>query len=274
MHRHICFIGAGNMASSLIGGLITNGHPANLITACDPSEPQRTSLIDTYGIHTSNDNPSAILKADAVVLAVKPQVMRAVCEPLARTLQEHKPLVLSVAAGVSCDSLSLWLGGDQTIVRGMPNTPALYGQGATGLYATEGVSQPQQELGSYIFEAVGIVEWVDTEAQIDAVTALSGSGPAYGFLLIEAMQAAGVSLGLAEPTARRLAIQTVLGAAVMARDDTRDASTLREAVTSPGGTTAAALNVFEQAGFRSLVAEAMQAASTRANELSSATGDT
>lgn len=274
MSQHICFVGGGNMASSLIGGLLANGHSAEAITACDPNEQQRQTLSEKFGINTSDNAADVLPQADAVVLAVKPQIMRAVCEPLAQSLKDHKPVIISVAAGVLCDNLNSWLGGEQAIVRCMPNTPALYGHGAAGLYATASVSSAQRDLSAYIANAVGISEWVEQESQIDAVTALSGSGPAYGFLLLEAMQAAGVSLGLSEQTARRLATQTILGAAVMARDDERDAGTLREAVTSKGGTTAAALNVFEQAGFRELVAEAMQAACTRADELANATGDT
>lgn len=273
MSQHICFIGGGNMASSLIGGLIANGHSADAITACDPNEQQRQTLQEKFAIATSAEAATVIAQADAVVLAVKPQIMRLVCEPLASALVSHKPVVISVAAGVRCADLDRWLGGEQAIVRCMPNTPALYSHGAAGLYATAGVSEAQRELSSYIANAVGMSEWVEQEHLIDAVTALSGSGPAYGFLLLEAMQSAGVSLGLAESTARRLATQTILGAAVMARDDERDAGTLREAVTSKGGTTAAALNVFEQAGFRELVAEAMKAACTRADELANETGD-
>ncbi len=273
MAQHICFIGAGNMATSLIGGLIANGHSASSITACDPNEQQCLTLADKYGINTVADNAEAVSTADAVVLAVKPQIMQMVCEPLAASLQEHKPVIISVAAGVRCDDLDTWLGGSQAIVRCMPNTPALYGFGAAGLFATRSVSPSQQALSTHIAESVGIVEWVQSEAQIDAVTALSGSGPAYGFLLLEAMQAAAVTLGLPEQTARTLATQTLLGAAVMARDDPRDAGTLRQAVTSKGGTTAAALTVFERADFHALVADAMQAACTRADELAKATGD-
>lgn len=272
MSQSICFIGGGNMATSLIGGLLANGHSADRITACDPNETQRERLSNDYAIATSADSLAAVAQADAVVLAVKPQIMRVVCEPLASGLA-HKPVIISVAAGVRCSDLDQWLGGEQSIVRCMPNTPALYGVGAAGLYATEQVKPAQRELAAYIAGAVGIVEWVEREQQIDAVTALSGSGPAYGFLLLEAMQSAAESLGLPPQTARNLATQTLLGAATMAREDDRDAGTLREAVTSKGGTTAAALNVFQAAGFQALVAEAMQAACTRADELANATGD-
>ncbi len=273
MSQHICFIGGGNMATSLIGGLIAGGHAADCITACDPSEAQRNSLRDSFSINTSDNNGQAVSNADAVVLAVKPQIMQRVCSPLAEPLSKKKALIVSVAAGLRCTDIDHWLGGEQPIVRCMPNTPSLYGEGAAGLYATERTSEAQRQLAAHIAGAAGIVEWVDTEVQLDAVTALSGSGPAYGFLLLEAMQAAGTSLGLPEATARRLATQTLLGAAVMAREDSRDAGALREAVTSPGGTTAAALAVFEAAGFRDVVADAMQAACSRADELANATGD-
>ncbi len=271
--ERICFIGGGNMATSLIGGLLASGHAADKITACDPSESQRQRLAENFAIITAADGGDVVSGADAVVLAVKPQIMQRVCEPLATALQEERALIVSVAAGIRCKDIDAWLGGQRPVVRCMPNTPALYGEGAAGLYATSNTSDEQRALAAHIAGAAGIVEWVDTESQLDAVTALSGSGPAYGFLLLEAMQSAGVSLGLPESTARRLATQTILGAAVMAREDQRDAGALREAVTSPGGTTAAALEVFEQAGFRTLVAEAMQAACTRADELANATGD-
>lgn len=272
MSQSICFIGGGNMATSLIGGLLANGHRADAITACDPSEEQRHRLQQTYAVRTAADGREAVASADAVVLAVKPQIMRVVCEPLAATLRADA-LVISVAAGVNGNDLDSWLGGDRAVVRCMPNTPALYGVGAAGLYANERVSAAQRELASAIATAVGVAEWVDTEAQIDAVTALSGSGPAYGFLLLESMQAAGESLGLPAETARKLANQTLLGAATMAAQDPRSAAELREAVTSKGGTTAAALKVFEEAGFDRLVAQAMQAACTRADELANGTGD-
>lgn len=261
------------MASSLIGGLLAGGHKATAITACDPSEEQRQVLQNRFGIHTSSDNNASASTSDALVLAVKPQIMQTVCEPLASTLAQHNALIISVAAGVPCAQLDRWLGSNQAIVRCMPNTPALYQCGAAGLFATDKVDDTQKALATYIARAVGIAQWVDHEQQIDAVTALSGSGPAYGFLLLESMQTAAEDLGLPADTARRLATQTLLGAATMAREDERDAATLREAVTSKGGTTAAALNVFEQAGFRQLVARAMQAANNRAEELANNSGD-
>lgn len=262
----LAFIGAGNMARSLIGGLVQAGWPKDRLLATDPNEAARAQLTTQLGISTLEDNSEAARQADVVVLAVKPQQLQAVC----RTLQpvvSHKPLILSVAAGVRCADIDRWLGGGLPIVRTMPNTPALVGSGATGLYANPVVSAEQKTLAENILRAVGMTVWVDEEKQLDAVTALSGSGPAYFFMLMEAMQAAGERLGLDRDQARLLTVQTALGAAKMALETQEDAAELRRRVTSPNGTTEAALKVFFDAGCMETVDQALAAAYSRADEL-------
>jgi pyrroline-5-carboxylate reductase len=267
MHRQLVFIGAGNMARSLIGGLIANNYPPNAITATDINQQSLDAMRAEFGIHISPDNLAATLEADVLVLAVKPQNMREVCEPLCDSVQSRAPLVLSIAAGVRASDLDLWLGGGNAIVRCMPNTPALIKCGASGLYANRVVSEVQREWAGNILAAVSRVVWVDTEDKIDAVTAVSGSGPAYFFLVIEAMQAAAQKLGLSSEQANELALETAFGATKMARESALDAATLRANVTSKGGTTAAALEVFENHALREIFAEAMQAAAARSAEL-------
>ncbi|MEM6986048.1 MAG: pyrroline-5-carboxylate reductase [Pseudomonadota bacterium] len=267
----LCFVGGGNMASSLIGGLIAGGHDPSLISVSDPSETQRAELESRFGIATT-EGPSAVDGAAAVVLAVKPHIVEAACGAIASQL-DTDALVISVAAGTLSDNINQWLGGNRRVVRCMPNTPALYGVGASVLHASADVDDAQRRLAQYILSSAGRVWWVDQEHDLDAVTALSGSGPAYGFLLIEAMTNAGHALGLQRDLAEQLAVQTLLGSATMAQNDSRDPATLREGVTSKGGTTAAALHTFEQGQFRELVARAMTAARDRARELAQPTGD-
>lgn len=269
MHQpHIGFIGAGNMAASLIGGLVAKGYDPQLISASDPHAPALAALAARYGIHACPDNHAVVQQADVLVLAVKPQVMKAVLSDLAHSAQASQPLVISIAAGISIASLCQWLGGELPVVRCMPNTPALVQLGASGLYANTAVTAQQREQAASLLQAVGIALWLDNEAQIDAVTAVSGSGPAYFFLLMEAMTAAGVQLGLAEDTARALTLQTALGAAQMASTSDVDAAELRRRVTSPGGTTERAIAHFEQSGLREIVNGALQAAAVRSKELS------
>ncbi|MEM9602936.1 MAG: pyrroline-5-carboxylate reductase [Pseudomonadota bacterium] len=266
------FVGGGNMASSLIGGLVKGGHAAERIGVVDPSEAQRDALARDFGVQVA-DSAEAVAGAAAVVIAVKPHIVEAACRGLAPTLTSDT-LVISVAAGTLSDHIALWLGGHDRVVRCMPNTPALYGVGASVLHASTHVSEAQRTLAQYILAAAGAVWWVDEEPQLDAVTALSGSGPAYGFLLIEAMTDAGHGLGLPRELAEQLAVQTLLGSATMAQQDDRGPAALREGVTSKGGTTAAALNTFERGQFRALVASAMTAARDRARELAQPTGET
>lgn len=264
----IAFIGGGNMASSIIGGLVAGGFAAADITASDPVPETLARLRQTAPVNTTDDNGAAVAGADVVVLAVKPQVMRAVAIDLADAAQARRPLFISIAAGVTADSLEQWLGGDLPLVRCMPNTPALVRCGATALFANARVGDEQRRLADRILQAVGSVLWVDDEAQLDAVTALSGSGPAYFFLVMEALQQAGEFLGLDAETARRLTLQTALGAATMAGQSDVDAAELRRRVTSPGGTTERAIGILEDGRLRELFLNALTGARDRSVELS------
>lgn len=264
----ITFIGAGNMAAALIGGLIADGTEPQAIIATDPDESRRRSLAQTAGIQTLADNSEAVTRADIVVLAVKPQTLEVVARDIAEAVQAHRPLVVSIAAGVRSDTLQRWLGGDIALVRSMPNTPAMLQTGATALFATAAVDDEQRNQAESVMRAVGLAQWVEDEALMDAVTALSGSGPAYFFLVMEAMETAGVQLGLPAESARLLTLQTALGAARMAIESTDDPATLRHKVTSPGGTTEQALRQFEQDGLRAMFARALTAARDRSVELS------
>ena len=269
-HPRIAFVGAGNMATSLIGGLIARAVPAENITASEPFAEQRERIAREHGIAVFEDNAAAVAGADIVVLAVKPQVMKDVCLALAPALPADA-LIVSIAAGIPCASLARWLG-DKAIVRCMPNTPALLHQGASGLYANARTSEAQREQADALLSAVGLVLWLDEEQQIDAVTAVSGSGPAYFFLLMEAMTAAGERLGLSAETASLLARQTALGAARMALVSDVEPAELRRRVTSPKGTTEAAINAFQAGGFEALVEKALQAAAHRSAELAEQLG--
>ena len=266
----IAFIGAGNMAASLIGGLRAKGLEAAQIRASDPGEETRARVSAEHGIETFADNAQAIDGADVVVLAVKPQAMKAVCEAIRPSLKPNQ-LVVSIAAGITCASMSNWLGA-QPIVRCMPNTPALVRQGASGLFATAEVSAEQRQQAQELLSAVGIALWLNEEQQLDAVTAVSGSGPAYFFLLIEAMTAAGVKLGLPADIAAQLTLQTALGAAHMAVASDVDAAELRRRVTSPAGTTEAAIKSFQAGGFEALVETALGAAAHRSAEMAEQLG--
>ena len=266
----IAFIGAGNMAASLIGGLRAKGLDAGQIRASDPGAETRAKVNAEHGIDVFADNAEAIQGADVVVLAVKPQAMKAVCEAIRPTLQPHQ-LVVSIAAGITCASMNNWLGA-QPIVRCMPNTPALLRQGVSGLFATAEVTAEQRQQAQELLSAVGIALWLNEEQQLDAVTAVSGSGPAYFFLLIEAMTAAGVKLGLPADIAAQLTLQTALGAAHMAVASDVDAAELRRRVTSPAGTTEAAIKSFQAGGFEALVEKALGAAAHRSAEMAEQLG--
>ena len=269
----IAFIGGGNMAASLIGGLRAQGLPASAICASDPGADRRTELHDAHGIDTFADNAQAVAGADVVVLAVKPQVMQTVCRDLAPHLQANQ-LIVSIAAGITCASLQQWLGADtpRAIVRCMPNTPALLRQGVSGLFANAAVSDEQKRQAEQLLSAVGLALWLDREELIDAVTAVSGSGPAYFFLLIEAMTAAGEQLGLPRDIAAELTLHTALGAARMACESDVEAAELRRRVTSPNGTTEAAIKAFQAGGLEALVQQAMDAAARRSAELAEQLG--
>lgn len=266
-YPHIAFIGAGNMASSIIGGLLASGHPAQRISAADPYPPSLEKLRAIAPVAVFNSNVEAITEADVIILAVKPQVIADALDSIASTVAKTGAVTVSIAAGITIDSISARLGKQAAIVRSMPNTPALLGSGASALYANEQASADQRQYAQDILSAVGVAIWVPTEDALDAITALSGSGPAYFFLFMEAMIDSGVALGLERETAELMAAQTALGAARMARESDVDLGELRRRVTSPGGTTQAAVESFEHDQLRSLVERAMQAAANRAKDM-------
>lgn len=266
----IAFIGGGNMARSLIGGLIARGTAADAIRVSEPVDVLRDGLARDFGIATTADNAEAAAPAGLWVLAVKPQVMRAVCEALAPLAQQVRPIVVSIAAGITAAQLQRWLGGGIAVVRTMPNTPALLGAGVTGLFASAEVDANGREQAANLLASAGKTVWIDDEAKMDAVTATSGSGPAYVFLLAEAMQAAAEAEGLPAEAARTLVLETVLGAARMLTESGEPAGELRRRVTSPGGTTQAAIETFQAGGFRALVADAIRNATERGRQLSAA----
>lgn len=269
--QSITFIGAGNMATSLIGGLLSQGVPASQISASEPGAARRQQVEEQFGIRTWADNAAACAQADMIVLAVKPQIMRDICLALAPSLQAQQ-LVVSIAAGVTTSHLQQWLQ-HEAVVRCMPNTPALLQQGMSGLYAASAVSAAQRQQAEQVLNAVGQSLWVEQEQQLDAVTAVSGSGPAYFFLLIEAMTQAGVKLGLSEAIAAQLAQHTALGAARMACESDFSAAELRQQVTSPQGTTDAAIRSFIEDGFQAMVDKALHAAADRSAALAQQLGE-
>lgn len=263
----IGFIGGGNMAQAIIRGLLDSGHEPHRLMVSDPSVQQREQLRLISGdISVVNDNAELAVMCDILVLAVKPQVMAEVAGLLPEDDRPHKQLILSVAAGITLTSLRNWLGDEPRIVRVMPNTPALVGAGMSGLYADD-IDTMGRGWAEYVMGAAGEYLWVNSEELIDTVTAISGSGPAYFFLLIEIMQQAGMELGLDENQARLLATKTASGTGLLALQSDEDAATLRARVTSPGGTTAAALESMEADGIRDIVRKAIVAARDRAIEL-------
>jgi pyrroline-5-carboxylate reductase len=266
-HPLVGFIGAGNMARSLAGGLINNGWDRARLILSDPLPEQRRGAETALGLATTADNRAVAANADILVLAVKPQVMAEVARGLADTVRAKRPLIISLAAGVRLESLEHWLGAGLPIVRVMPNTPALIGSGASGLYANRAVTEDQREQAEAVLRAVGVTVWLDNEALMDVVTALSGSGPAYFFLVMEALEQAAIAAGLDPRQARLLTAETALGAAKMALEGAEDPATLRRHVTSPGGTTEAAVKVLEDGSIRRLFDQAVRAAATRAKEL-------
>lgn len=261
------------MAGSLIGGLIADGYAPNLLTVADVDGEKRTQLQERFGIRAAASNAEATRHSDILVIAVKPQMVEAVARELAsEERDEPKQLVISIAAGIRTNSLAMWLGGKVPVVRAMPNTPALVQSGATVLYANEYVNVLQRETAESILRAVGLTQWVADETLMDAVTALSGSGPAYFFLIMEALEQAAGSLGLPPELARVLTIQTAFGAAKMALENTSGPEELRIQVTSPGGTTERALQVLREGNLCDLFRRALQAAHERSVELSKLLG--
>lgn len=269
LNCNITFIGGGNMAQALIGGLITRGLPATRITVSDPVEKIR-ELLQEKDVHVTDNNRAAIESADVVVLAVKPQVLAGLLKPL-KDLFENK-LIISIVAGAEITTIAE-LTGTERIVRVMPNTPALVQTGAHGLFATENVAAADRELASQVLAATGLTIWVNSEAQIDAVTAVSGSGPAYFFYMMESMIRAGKNMGLDEKVATALTLQTALGAAQMAITSSNTPAELRKNVTSPNGTTQAALEVFDRAQISQNIQTALAAAQKRSQELAQELSD-
>lgn len=255
------------MASAIIGGMLDGGFKAAGVWVSAPDDDHLQSIRQRFGVSVTTDNRHCAQQADIVVLAVKPQVMRDVCENIAPVAQNTRPLVISIAAGLEADTLDEWLGGGLPLVRVMPNTPSLVGKGAAGLYANNQVSEQQRANAEAIFSSIGVAVWVDEEPLLHAVTGLSGSGPAYFFLMLEALEEAATDAGLDPATARRLAIQTMAGAAEMAARSEHDPAQLKRNVMSPGGTTEQAVNTFEEGGLRGLVRKAYDAAIKRSKQM-------
>jgi len=270
--QQIGFIGGGNMASSLIGGLVSNGYPADKITVADLDAEKLAYLSKTFGINNTQDSGALAAKVDVLVLAVKPQHMQPVAEGVSSAIKQKEPVVVSIAAGIRVDALERWLGGNLPIVRCMPNTPALVKTGATGLYANVQVSEGQKDQVESLLRAVGVTVWVEEEDELDAVTALSGSGPAYFFMMMEALEEAGIEAGLNQKTAQLLTQETALGAAKMALESSESAGVLRQRVTSPGGTTERAIGVMGERGLSDIFRAAVLAAKERSIELSDELG--
>lgn len=266
MQYPIAFIGAGNIAQSLIQGLLQTGMAADQIYASAQNYTHLAALEKHLGIHVTQDNKQCVEKARVIILCVKPDVAAFVLEEIKDILLKHNPLLISVAASVSTKTIENILGKHVSIVRAMPNTPAIIGAAATGLYANGLVSQNEKNMAESIFRSVGLTLWLDHEKMLNAVTALSGSGPAYVYYFMEAMITAGTELGLSEETAKLLTLQTVFGASKLALEESLPIHNLREKVTSPEGTTAAAMHVFTNSAFEETIKQAMFAAAERADD--------
>ncbi|MEI6897658.1 MAG: pyrroline-5-carboxylate reductase [Psychromonas sp.] len=271
LHKKITFIGAGNMATSIISGLIKGGYASDAICASEPNTDATNKLIKAFAIKGSQDNVASAIWAEVIVLAVKPQIMGIVCQALTDAGVDFKDkLVISIAAGISVQRLQSLLGENTPVIRTMPNTPALLQKGMAGLFASQQVNAENKLFAADLMQAVGDIIWVDEESMIDAVTATSGSGPAYFFLFMEAMHAKAQEMGFTDEQAKQLVLQTALGSvAMVANNPEMSLATLRENVTSKGGTTAAALDIFNELGLTQTVAKAMQAASDRGAEMQS-----
>lgn len=267
---NILFIGGGNMAAAIIGGLVAGGRAATSIHVVDVLPAALEQLRKRYGVSTSSDAAKAAISADCIVLAVKPQQLREVVRGFAPVLRGQ--LVISIAAGIRSADLARWLGPQARVVRAMPNTPALVAAGITGLYATPEVSAAQRQDAEGILAAVGATFWVDAECELDAVTAVSGSGPAYVFYFIEALEQAALELGLPAVVARQSALATFAGAVKLALEDGADPATLRARVTSKGGTTERAIGLLEDAAVRAALIRAVRGAAQRAGELGDVLG--
>ncbi|MEA3291585.1 MAG: pyrroline-5-carboxylate reductase [Pseudomonadota bacterium] len=270
----IGFIGGGNMARCIIGGLIESGWPRGAIMASDPSSTARNALHETWAVTCVSDNAAVVSGSQVVVLAVKPQALREVLQPLAGVLASRKPLLVSIVAGVRLAAICHWAGTELPVVRAMPNMPALVGSGASGLCANDLVSEPQREIAESILRAVGVTIWVEDESLVDTITAVSGSGPAYFFYLMESIEQAALANGLDADTARLLTLETAFGAAKLALESSESPASLRQRVTSPGGTTEAAINTMADGKLPQVVGAGVEAALRRSRELAELfTGD-
>ena len=267
-NQKIVFLGGGNMGSCLISGLISDGYQPQAIHVVDPDPASCERLQRQYQVQVHSESQDALRDAEILVLAVKPQIMKSALNGIKDSLPQPRPLIISVAAGIRSETLQDWLGTRSAIVRTMPNTPAMVGSAATALFATASVSRDQREIAESVMRSVGIIQWLEDEALMDAVTAVSGSGPAYFFRIMEAMEKAACKLGLAPDQARLLTIQTAFGAAKLALESSRDPAELRVQVTSPGGTTERALSVLDDCDIDGLFEQALTAARHRSIELS------
>ena len=273
LDQKIGFIGAGNMARSLASGLISNGLAPDKVTMSDPDAGTRDAIAKQLGVSVSANNADVVAASDILVFAVKPQVLKDVAVELVNAVQQRRPLVISIAAGIRSDSLENWLGGNLPLIRVMPNTAALIGSGASGLFANSRADKAARNSAETIMRAVGVVAWVENEAQLDIVTALSGSGPAYYFLVMEALEQAAVDAGLSPDIARLLTLETAYGAAKMALEGGEEPAVLRQQVTSKGGTTERAIAVMEENGIREIYKKAIYAAAERSAELAKLLGE-
>lgn len=269
----LAFIGGGNMAASLIGGLVADGYDPGSILVADIDTSRLEVLAQRFSVRTFSDATEAVSEADTVVFSVKPQILKSVVQNLAATINVKQPLLLSIAAGIRTADIEKWSSTGSSVVRAMPNTPALVQCGASALYANQCVSEQQKEIAESILRATGLAVWVETEEHMDIVTALSGSGPAYFFRIMEAMQKAAVELGLPEKTAQLLTLQTALGSAKLAMESQGDVATLRQSVTSPGGTTEKGLQVLNDNNVDDLVRQVIGAAYQRSIELADKLGE-
>jgi pyrroline-5-carboxylate reductase len=274
INNKVGFIGGGNMARAIAGGLLRGGMHATDVFLSEPREAQRELLRrELYGVQVTEDNHRVARECEVLVFAVKPQILKAVCTDLAESVQASVPLIISIAAGPRVDDIDAWLGSNLSVVRVMPNQPALIDQGVSALYANARTSDASRRLSEAILSAVGQVVWVTEERDIDSVTAVSGTGPAYFYMLIDTMIQAAIDFGLNEETARVLAVETARGASALAATETESMSSMIDRVRSPGGTTQAALECLDAADVRGIFSRAIEAARARAEELGAATTD-
>lgn len=270
--KTITVLGSGNMGEGLISGLLKSNYPPENLWATDRDKSKLIALQNKFGINVTSDNAFAVAESDCVIFAIKPQVFAEVATALKPIIQAHQPLVISIAAGIRLSSIEKWLGDNVAIIRSMPNMPALIGCGATALIANKNVDVNARQFAESILTSVGIITWLEDEKLMDVVTALSGSGPAYFFLVIEALQDAAIEAGLSKEIARALTVQTALGAARIASEQDLPLQVLRQNITSKGGTTEAALIALEEANIRELFRNALQAAKMRSEELAESMG--